>query len=88
MLLNIASHQLAALHRYFSATGQQFNNHTNYVYLADMLNKFGNVATKFNSSDLEKNNADTILFGSTNEKYSEFIQDAVVKNPAILKSLH
>ena len=33
MLRNIASCQLAVLHRYFSATGQQFNNHTNYVYL-------------------------------------------------------
>ena len=26
MLINIASRQLAALHRYFSATWQQFNN--------------------------------------------------------------
>ena len=28
MLINIASRQLAVLHRCFSATGQQFNNHT------------------------------------------------------------
>ena len=33
MLINIASRQLAVLHRYFSSTGQLFNNHTNYVYL-------------------------------------------------------
>ena len=31
MLINIASRQLAVLHRYFGATGQ-FNNHTNYIY--------------------------------------------------------
>ena len=36
MLRNIASRQLAVLHRYFSATGQQFNNHANYVYLETM----------------------------------------------------
>ena len=36
MLINIASRQLAALHRYFSATGQKFNNHTNYVYQETM----------------------------------------------------
>ena len=28
MLINIASRQLAVLHRYFSATGQYLNNHT------------------------------------------------------------
>ena len=33
MLCNIASCKLAVLHRYFSATGKQFNNHTDYVYL-------------------------------------------------------
>ena len=31
MLINIASRQLAALHRYFSATGQKFNNLINNV---------------------------------------------------------
>ena len=36
MLLNMASRQLAVPHRYFSATGQQFNNHTNYLYLETM----------------------------------------------------
>ena len=40
MLLNIASRQFAALHRYFSATGQQFNNHTNYVYLETMRDRY------------------------------------------------
>ena len=37
MLISIASRQLAVLHRYFSATGQLFNNHTNYVYWETML---------------------------------------------------
>ena len=32
MLINIASRQLAVLHRYFSATGKYFNNHT-YLYI-------------------------------------------------------
>ena len=36
MMINIASRQLAVIHRYFSATGQQFNNHTNYLYLETM----------------------------------------------------
>ena len=32
MLISIASRQLAVLHRYFSATGQQFNNHSMYIW--------------------------------------------------------
>ena len=37
MLIRLASHQLVVLHRYFSATGRLFNNHSNYVYLQTML---------------------------------------------------
>ena len=37
MLISIASRQLAVLHRYFSAAGQKFNNHTNYIYWETML---------------------------------------------------
>ena len=36
MLINIASRQLAVLHRYCSATGQQFNNDNSYEYYEPM----------------------------------------------------
>ena len=37
MLISIASRQLAVLHCYLSATGQSFDNHTNYVYWETVL---------------------------------------------------
>ena len=54
MLIRIASRQLAVLHRYLSATGQQYNNHTNYVfwenYVRDRYN-CGNLFLKVHSND-------------------------------------
>ena len=48
MWSTIASRQLAVLHRYFSATGQEFNNHTNYVYL-ETMRETDTTDSKFNA---------------------------------------
>ena len=40
MLISIASRQLTVLHCYLSATGQQFNNHANYVHWKTVRDRY------------------------------------------------